>query len=197
MSKMWQCANLQFLSEKGPIGMGQFWVPESTVGHKWSNFQPFRLKFGLYTLLLGISTWKIKKLHMGQTWALLGNWPLFGAPKVRGLITLDPDVLYICNITGAFCIMKSIMWQCANLQFPSEKGPMGMGQFWVPESAVGLKLSNFQPFRFNFGLCTWFLGISTWKTGNTNLEPICALFGILTFFGAPKLHSLITLKIAL
>ena len=36
--------------------MGQFWDQESAVGHKWSNFQPFRFKFALYTWFLGIST---------------------------------------------------------------------------------------------------------------------------------------------
>ena len=174
--------------------MGQFWVPESAVGHKWSNFQPFGFKFGLYSLLLGISTWKIKKFHMGQISDLLGYWPFFGAPKVRGLISVDPYVLYICNFAGMFCIMMSKMWQCANFQFLSEEGPMEMGQFWVPESAVGHNWSNFQPFRFNFGLCSWFLGISTWKTGKTNLGPSCATFGGLTLFGAQKLHSLKTLE---
>ena len=46
MSKMWQCANFQFLSEN-PMGMGKFWVPVSAVGHKWSNFQPFGFNIGL------------------------------------------------------------------------------------------------------------------------------------------------------
>ena len=61
--------------------MGQFWVPESAVGHKWSNFQPFGFKFGLYSLLLGISTCKNKKFHMGQIWALFWYWPFLGAPE--------------------------------------------------------------------------------------------------------------------
>ena len=41
-----------------------------------------------------------------------GCWPFFGAPKVRGLISVDPDVLHICNFAGTFCIMMSKMWQC-------------------------------------------------------------------------------------
>ena len=69
--------------------MGQFWVPESAVAHKNSNFQPFRFKFGLYSLLLGISNWKIKKFHMGQIWTPFGVPTLFGAQKLRGLITME------------------------------------------------------------------------------------------------------------
>ena len=172
--------------------MGQFWVPKSAVGHKWSYFQPFRFKFGLCTWFLGISPWKTQKVHIGHIWATFGVLTLFWGTKVRGLITADPDVLYICNLAGTFCVMMSKMWQCANFQFMSEKGPMEMGQFWVPESAVGRKSSNFQPFRLKFGLCSWFLGISTWKTRKTNLGPICAPFGVLTHFGAQKLRCLIT-----
>ena len=164
ISKGWQGPKYPNLTVNGPMGIGQFWVPESAVGHKWSNFQPFGFKFGLYSLLLGISTWKIKKFHLGQIWATLGYWPFFGAQKLRGLITADPDVLYICNFAGTFCITMSKMWQCANFQFRFEEGPMEMGQLGVPESAVGHNWSNFQPFRLKFGLYTWFQGISTWKT---------------------------------
>ena len=69
--------------------MGQFWVLESAVDHKWSNFQPFGFKFGLYSLLLGISTWKTEIFHMGLIWAPFGVLTLFGAPKVRALITME------------------------------------------------------------------------------------------------------------
>ena len=69
--------------------MGQFWVPESAVGHKWSNFQPFSFKFGLYSLLLGISNWKIKKFNLGQIWAPFVVLTLFGAQKLCGLISMD------------------------------------------------------------------------------------------------------------
>ena len=34
MYKILQCANFLFLSENGPMGMGQFWVPKSAVGPK-------------------------------------------------------------------------------------------------------------------------------------------------------------------
>ena len=71
------------------MGMGQFWVPKSAVGHKLSNFQPFGFKLGLYSLLLGISTSKIKKFHMGQIWSHFGVLTLFGAQKLRGLITME------------------------------------------------------------------------------------------------------------
>ena len=71
------------------MGMGQFWVPKSAVGHKLSNFQPFGFKFGLYSLLLGISTWKIEKFNMGHIWIPFGVLTLFGAQKLRGLITME------------------------------------------------------------------------------------------------------------
>ena len=48
--------------------MGQFWVQKSAVGPKWSNYQPFGFKFGLYSLLLGISTLKTEK-------SLFEYWP--------------------------------------------------------------------------------------------------------------------------
>ena len=101
---------------------------------------------------------KLKNCILDIFGPLLGYWPFFGAPKVRGLITADPDVLYICNLAGTFCVMMSKMWLGKNLQFPSKEGPMEMGQLWVPESAVGPKLSNFQPFRLKFGLCTMISG---------------------------------------
>ena len=69
--------------------MGQFWVPESAVSRKWSHFQPFGFKFCLYSLLLGISTWKIKKFHLGQIWITFGVLTLFGTQKLRGLITME------------------------------------------------------------------------------------------------------------
>ena len=69
-----------------------------------------------------------------------------------------------------------------------------MGQFWVPESAVGHKWSNFQPFCFKFGLYTGVQGISSWRTGKTNLGPICARFGVLTLFGPQKLGGLISME---
>ena len=79
---------------------------------------------------------------------------LFGPTKLGGLITMEPDVHDVCNLSGLCCIMMYKILQCANFLFLSENGPMGMGQFWVPKSAVGLKYNNFQPFRFKFGLCT-------------------------------------------
>ena len=93
--------------------------------------------------------------------------------------------------------MMSKMLQGKNLQFPSKEGTMEMGQFWVPKSAVSHKLSNFQPFGFKFGLYTWFQGISTWKTENFNMGPICAPFGVLTLFGAQQLGGPIAMEIAL
>ena len=62
------------------MGIGTFWIPESAVGHNWSNFKPFRLKFGLCTWFLGISTWKTANSNLGQFFPLLGHWPFLG-PK--------------------------------------------------------------------------------------------------------------------
>ena len=140
---------------------------------------------------------KNRKISYGPDLGPFGYLLFFGAQKLRGLITADPDVLYICNFACTFCIKMSKMWQCANFQFLSEEGPMEMGQFWVPESAVGPKSSNFQQFGVKFGLYSLILVISTWKTGKTNLGPICAPFGVLTLFGAQKLRGLISMEIVL
>ena len=118
---------------------------------------------------------------------LLGYWPFFGAQKYEVFITADPDVLYICNLAGTFCLTMSKMWQCANFQFLSEEGPMEMGQFWVPESAVGHKWSNFQPFGFKFGLYSLLLGTPTWKTKKCHMGNIWMPFGVLTLFWGTKI----------
>ena len=152
MSKRWQCVNLQFLSEKGHMGMGQFWVPENAVGHKWSNFQPFGLKFGLCTWILGISTWKTENFNLGHIFTPFGGLTLFGAQKLRCLITFEAVVHFIWNLAGISLVMISKRWYGPKfLIFPLNRH-MGMGQFWVPESAVGHKWSNFQSLRFKFGL---------------------------------------------
>ena len=151
--------------------MGQFWVQKSVVGPKWSNYQPFGFKFGLNSLLLSISTWKTGKYHIGQIWTTFGVLTLFVAPKLRGLITMEPGVHDVCNLAGLCGILMFKMWQCENFQFMYLSGPMEMGLFWVPKCAVGHKWCNFQPCRFKFGLCTWFLDISTGKTWETYLGP--------------------------
>ena len=96
------------------MGMGQFWVSESTVGHKWNNFQPFGFKFGLYSLLLGIYTCKTEKFPMEQIWAPFRVLTLLRAPKLRGLITMEPNVLDIYNFAGACSLMMSKMSRWAN-----------------------------------------------------------------------------------
>ena len=141
------------LPQNGVAIMGQFWVQKSVVGPKWSNYQPFGFKFGLYSLLLGISTWKTEKFHMEQIWTTFGVLTLFGAPKLRGLITMEPGIHDVCNLAGLCGILMFKMWQCENFQFLSLSGPMEMGLFWVPNCAVGHKWCNFQPFHFKFGLC--------------------------------------------
>ena len=162
------------------------------VGPKWSNYQPFRFKFGLYSLLLGISSCK-----MGQIWTTFRVLTLFGAPKLRGLITMKPGVHDVCNLAGLCGILMFKMWSVKNFQFLSLSGPMEMGLFWVPKCAVVHKWCNFQPFRFKFGLCTWFLDYSTGKTWETYLGHIWAAFGVMTLFGAPKLRGLTTMETVL
>ena len=111
------------------MGMGQFWFSESAVGHKWNNFQPFGFKFGLCTWFLGISTWKIKKLHIGHIWATFGVLTLFGAQKLRCLITFDAVVHLIWNLAGFSLVMISKRWYGPKfLIFPLNRH-MGMGNF--------------------------------------------------------------------
>ena len=102
MSKMWWCANLQFLSEKGPMGMGQFWVPESAVGHKWSNFQPFRLIFGLYVSFQGISTWKTENFNLGPICTPFGVMTLFGSIFLSQIFFLPKFFLLNFFLTQIF-----------------------------------------------------------------------------------------------
>ena len=61
--------------------MGKFWVQKSAVGPKWSNYQPFGFKFGLYSLLLGISTWKTENFLISFC-----KWGNFGSQKVRSVL---------------------------------------------------------------------------------------------------------------
>ena len=64
--------------------MGQFWVPVSAVGHKWSNFQPFRFNIGLCTLFVDISTCKTWKSNLGTYLApFWGNDPFWGTKITR------------------------------------------------------------------------------------------------------------------
>ena len=159
------------------MGKGQFWVPESAVGHNWSNFQPFRFKFGLYTWFQGISTWKTENFNLGPICTPFGGLTLFGVQKLRCLITFEAVVHLIWNLAGFSLVMTSKRWYGPKFLIFVPNGPMGKGQFWVPESAVGHKWSNFLPFRLKFGLYIWFLRISTWKTGKTNLGQFVPLLG--------------------
>ena len=62
--------------------MRKFWVQKSAVGPKWSNYQTFGFKFGLCSLLLGISSWKTEKFHMGQIWGTFGVLTPFWGTKI-------------------------------------------------------------------------------------------------------------------
>ena len=103
---------IQNFSQNGVAIMGQFWVQKSVVGPKWSNYQPSGFKFGLYSLLLGISTWKTEKFLMGQIWTTFGVLTLFGAPNLRGLITMEPGVHDVCNLAGLCGILMFVaVWK--------------------------------------------------------------------------------------
>ena len=84
---------------------------------------------------------------MGQIWTTLGVQTLFGAPKLRGLITMEPGVHDVCNLAGLCGILMFKMWQCANFQILSLTWPMGMGQFWVPFWGTKITRSH------NYGNC--------------------------------------------
>ena len=130
---------------------------------------------------------KLKNSIWDRFGQLLGLQTHFGAPKLRGLITMESDVHDVCNLAGMCGILMFKMWQCENFQFLSLSGPMEMGLFWVPKCAVSHKWWNFQPFCFKFGLCIWFLDISTGKTREAYLGP----------FWAPKLWGLTTMETVL
>ena len=66
---------------------------------------------------------------MGQIWATFVVLTILGAPKLRGLITMEQDVHDVCNLASLCGILMFKMWQCANFQFLSLSGPMEMGLF--------------------------------------------------------------------
>ena len=132
--------------------MGQFWVPESAVGHNWSNFQPFRLKFGLCALFLCISPCKTGKTNLGPICAPFRVLTLFGAQKLRGIITMETAVCFTWNLAGFSFVMISKRWLCLKFLIWPLSGPLGKGQFWVPESAVGHKMEQFS--TVSFQICT-------------------------------------------
>ena len=92
----------------------------------------------------------------GQFVPLLGFLTLFGTQKLGGLISMEPAPQWTWNMTGFCCIMMSKMWQYANFKFLSEKRPVGMGQFWVPEDAVVLNRAIFNCFASNFDCAIYF-----------------------------------------
>ena len=101
------------------------------------QFSTVRLQIWSVHMILRYLHLEHSKIPYGTDLAPFGVLTLFGPTKLGGLITMEPDVNDICNLSGLCCIMMSNIWQCANLQFLSENGPMGMGQFRVPKIAVG------------------------------------------------------------
>ena len=67
---------------------------------------------------------------------------------------------------------------------PSSEFPISLRKYgfrrwgnFGTDSSVSSKWRNLNRFRLKFGLCPWFRGISTWKTGKFNMGPIWTLFG--------------------
>ena len=140
---------------------------------------------------LHLENWKISYgPYLGPFWVLT----LFGTQKLRGLITFEAKFHFVWNFAGFSLVMISKRWYGPTYLILPLNGPMGMGQFGVPKSAVGHKWSYFQPFGFKFGLCTWFLGISTWKTQKLHIGHIWATFGVPTLFRGTKVRCLITFE---
>ena len=81
---MWRFPNFQFLSEEGPMEMGQFWVPQSAVGHNWSNFQPFSLEIWTVHMIS-------RYLHLVNIkFQFEANWcPFWGADPFWGTKNYD------------------------------------------------------------------------------------------------------------
>ena len=78
---MSQCVNLQFLSEKGLMGMGQFGSQKvrSVINGAIFNGSASNLVCAHYYYVA--PTWKTKKCHMGHIWTPFGVLTLFGAQK--------------------------------------------------------------------------------------------------------------------
>ena len=146
---------------------------------------------------LGYLHLKNRKISYRQDLGPFGVLTLFGTQKLHSLITLQPAVRLVWNLAGFSLVMISKSWYGPKFLILPLNGPMGMGQFWVPESAVRHKWSNFQPFGFKFGLYSLLLGISTWKTEIFHMGLIWGPFGVMTLFGTQKLKVLITMEIAL
>ena len=164
------------------MGMGQFWVPKSAVNHKWSNFKPFCLKFVLCTWFQGISTWKSENFILEPIFALLGYWPFSGTKSMW------------YHIYGTCSLFHFVIWQVSlwlwylkggrvlNSKFKPLNRPMGMGQFWVPESAVGSKIQQFSTVSLEIWTVHMISRYLQLKTGSPNLGAICAPFGVMTLF---------------
>ena len=90
---------------------------------------------------------------------MLGIAPFLG-PKISMPITLGPGVGRILNLARSAAWMISLEWHRPNFQFPPENNFGGMGNFGT-DSSVGPKWRNLNRFRFKFGVCPLFLGIST------------------------------------
>ena len=79
--------------------MGQFWVPESAVGHKWSNFQPFRLQIWTVHMISGYLHLTNRKDQFGAIWAPFGVMTLFGSiflPKFFFYLNFFTTQIFFC-----------------------------------------------------------------------------------------------------
>ena len=106
------------------------------------------------TWYLHLENWKIPYgTDLGHFW---GTDPFWGT-KLWGLITMEPDVH---NVMFA-------IWQACTVYWCLKWGSVKISKF-CPKLGIW-EWGNFQPFRFKFGLCTWFLDICTGKILETYL----------------------------
>ena len=122
--------------------MGKFWVPESAVGHKWRNFQPCGFKFGLYSLLLGISTWKKGKTNLGPICAPFGELTHF-----RGTKSMRSDnCRFGCSLHSKFFryVLHNDVYNVAVCKFTIsiQKGAYGNGAILGPRSVINGAIFN-------------------------------------------------------
>ena len=96
---------------------------------------------------------------------------------------MRPGVGRIWNLASSAACLISADCHRPNFQFPSENRGLGGGAILGTDSSVSSKWRNLNRFRLKFGLCPWFRGISTWKTGKFNMGRIWALFGFWPFSG--------------
>ena len=172
------------MPQNGLAIMRQFWVQKSAVGPKWSNYRLQIWSVLIITWYLHLENWKIPYgSDLDHFW---GTGPFWGT-KITRFHNYGTGCYDVWNLAGLCGILMFKMSQCENFQFLSLSGPMEMGLFWVQKC----------PFRFKFGLCIWFLDISTGKTWERYLGTYLGPFWGNDPFWAPKLWGPTTMETVL